>query len=223
MKLKRIRLNGAQDTPFAKLIFERVAATRELQEKNTMQALKLTAAAYLEAAMKIADTTPEKLAVLRKKLETPDSVGATEVSGCLRRMIAAVRSVNFPGPPSEARRWSYCMTATALAELAALRSSIFELAALAVLIATSEHPDDFGTNESLADHEKHLVALRLRIEELDRAIATAYTADDILIGKPDDKGNSRVTFKLSDGAVTVGPEESAGERLANWMVSQQAT
>jgi hypothetical protein len=61
-----------------------------------------------------------------------------------------------------------------------------------------------------------LVELGLRRDELYREIETAHTAADLLVGQPDSSGRCDVTFKLSNGAVSLGPH--SGERLINFLL-----
>jgi hypothetical protein len=108
------------------------------------------------------------------------------------------------------------LTPEALSEIVSLHSTTFEVAALAALIATEQHPQDFGTCENLDSHYKHLNDLALRRDELFEQIENAHTADDLLVGAPDTNGRCDVTFKVSGGAVPLGPH--AGERLVNFLL-----
>src|SRR3990172_5968654 len=199
MKIIPVRKLKANGSAFAGLVAERVELTQELRSLNTVQAIKLTPRVFLREAIAVARTTPERLARLHDTL-TDGAPGLDQTHGALRRMIAAVRSVNFSGPPRELRRLNYLLTGDALAELAAVGSSSFELFALAVQIAGEQHPEDFGTCEDSGAYDRRLLELTMRRDELDARIAKEYTADDLLIGAPDSKGMAPGSFRLSGGA-----------------------
>jgi hypothetical protein len=218
MKLKHRpqlkKRNGAAS--FDAVVAEAVAVTRELRALDQLANAKLSPDAFLKLAIKIADTTPERLAELREKLERPNTFGLFELAGVLRRFTIAFRSPNWPGPSRELRRYNFLLTPEALSEIVSLHSTTFEIAALAALIATEQHPQDFGQCEDLDKHYKHLNDLALRRDELYEQIETAHTAADLLVGQPDSSGRCDVTFKLSGGAVSLGPH--AGERLVNCLL-----
>lgn len=207
--------NGSR---FADLVRARIETEKQFRQLDTLEASKLSAPAFLKAAMRLASTTEPRLKELREKLKLDEqsSFGLSEVAQARRRMSASIRSRNFSGPPSELRRWNFCITPTAIAELAVLRSSTFELAAVAVMDTVETHPEVFGTNESLPDHYRRIADLRLRLDELDAQIAEGYTAADLII---DDKGMAY--FALSGGKVPVGPKASAGERLINFLIAEE--
>lgn len=216
MKLKRKLKLKPKGVAFADLVREAVEVTRELRALDNVAASKLTAEAYLRDAMRIAQTTSERLAKLRSELERPTGHNTFEAAATLRRMVAAIRSSNWPRPPRELRRLNFLTTPETVAELAALGSSTFELFALGVQIAAEKHSADFGNCEDGDGYDRRLLDLAMRRDELYRQIENAYTSNDLLIGEPDAQGRSVVSFKLSGGAVPLGPH--AGERLVNWML-----
>jgi hypothetical protein len=191
----------------------------ELRALDVPAQRKLTGPAFLATAMTIAETTPERLAALREKVFDP--IANFETKAVLRRMTTAFRSQNWAGPSRELRRYNYnfMLTSQSLSEVLALGSTTFEVAALAVLIATEQHPEDFGTCADLLAYEKRLLELALRRDELYQHIETEYTANDLVVGEPDRHGNAHVTFKISNGVVPLGP--NAGERLTNWALANE--
>jgi len=214
MRKPKPKLDGA----LAEIVAECVAIEQERKARDTLAAWKLSASAFLREAIRIADTTPERLRSLREKIFDPENPIWFEAKAALRRMVVSIRSPNWPGPSRELRRYNFLLTEESLGEVVALGSSTFELAALAVLICAEEHPDAFGTCEDLVAQDTKLMELALRRDELYKLIETQYTADDLLIGTPDGKGHSVVSYKMSGGAVPLGP--NAGERLVNFMLSQ---
>lgn len=189
-----------------------------LRTLSTVAASKLTTSAFRKMARQVAlgtGSSEERLAECRKWAEelAPESVKAT-----LRRMVAAARSLNFPTPPRELRRFNYLTTADAVAELAARGFNSFELFAAASEIATEQFPGDFGTCSDLQAQERRIVELTLRRDALFGRIANEWTNDDIDFRDGDSQGRVRVTYRFTDGAVPVWPKENAGERLVNWVL-----
>lgn len=201
---------------YAALVAEALEVERELRGLNTAEAAKLTPAAYLREATAIAHTTAEKLAALHAELERRTLVNA---QAALRRMVAAVRSVNYGRPPRELRRLNHLLTGDALAELAMLNHSSFELFALAVQIAGAGHPEDFGACTDSAAYDLRLVELQLKRDDLLARLAAEFTADDLLIGETDKAGRAQVSLKIAAGAVPLGP--NVGARLVNHLLSKE--
>jgi hypothetical protein len=214
-----MRLQRRNGSALDSIIKEALAVEHELRTLNTLDAQKLAPMPYVRAAIAVARTTTERLAKLREELEG-NKPGMDAARWAYRMMITAIRTPNFPAPPSELRRLNFLLTADALAELAALGFSSFELFAVCAQVAAEKYPQDFGTCEDTQAHEKRVLELTLHRDELFARIANEYSADDIVIEDPDGEGRARVTFRISDGKVTVGPKQSAGERLVNWLLSQ---
>jgi len=211
-KLK-LKANGA----FATLVHECAEITKELRAHDTLAACKLSAPAFLREALRIAGITEQRLGEVEEKLSDP--LRWFEARAVIRRLTAAFASVNWVAPSAEIRRYNWAMTAEALAEIVAVGSSTFEIAALAAKHAMEKYPESFGSCTDLAAHQKRLVELTLRRDELRHQIETQYTSDDLLIGEPNAQGNARVSFKLSGGAVPLGP--NLGERLTNWLIANE--
>ena len=214
MKRPMIKQNGSR---FGELVAERVAVAKELRAASTLAALKLTGEAFKKETLTIARSTPERVNALLAALEQPRSFATGEVKAALRRMVIACRSVNFPGPPRELLRLNFLLTAEALAELVALGSNSFELFAAAAQIAVAKHPEAFGQCTDTAAHEKRVLALTLKLDEIDKRIVTEFSVGDLLFAEPD----GRATFKISGGEVPVFPKENAAERLCSWILQQE--
>lgn len=216
MKLK-MKSNGGILTA---LVTEAGEVVKELRVLDTPAAAKLTAPAFVAAAIMIAHTTPERLAKLRGEIEHPTGHNTGNIAATLRRMVVAIRSPNFPRPPTELRRLNYLTTPETVAELAALGSSTFELFALAAQIAAEKHPDAFGECTDSAAHDRQLIDLALKREELYSRISKGWGPTDVETSAPDSHGRVLQTFTLSQGQVSVHPLGNAGERLTNWFLGQ---
>jgi len=214
--IRKSKANGA----FATVLTEACKVVQEFRQMGTLAALKLTPAAFAASALRIANTDPQRLAALEAALDQP-TFEACEAKASMRRMMVAFRSANFPGPPRELRRLNYLLTPAAVAELAVLGSSTFELAALAAKVATEKFPQDFGTCENIGEHEKRLLALGLKRDELYEQISEEVGTADIVTSAPDSEGRVTQTFACSHGLVSLHPKDNAGERLISWMLNQE--
>jgi hypothetical protein len=194
-----------------------VDVVKQLRALDAPAARKLTGKAYLRDAMRIADTTLERLRGLQEKLSPYSPF--FETKAFIRRAMAAIRSPHWPSPARELRRYNHMLTPEALSEIVMLDSSTFEVFALAVLIATERHPEAFGNCTDIEAYEARIVALTLERDALYEKIERQYTADDLLIAEADKHGKAAVSFKITGSAVPLGPQ--AGERLVAWMLAQK--
>jgi hypothetical protein len=222
----RIREKVKNGSRFSELVAELVAAKREFAQLNTPSAGKLTPDAFAKRARKIAwPDLPDAQALaecvkLRDVLFSSHETSArSETLSSLRRMVAAYRSWNWAGPATELRRLNWAMSPEAIAELIGMKSGTFALSAVAALIAAEQHPGDFGTCEDLSQHQERLVSTRLRIDELQEQIKTAWVPDDLIID-PADK--LPLAIKLGDGNVLLHPVGTLGERAANFLMAQNS-
>ena len=211
-KRKHKQLSGHSE-----LVLQAAKVVQELQVKSTCAAMKLTQDAFLRNALRIARSTSERLVQLEASIKQ-DSL--FETADALRRMCAAVRTPNWTAPPQELRRLNYLITPGVVSELAMAGSSTFELFALAAKITAERYPEAFGSCEDTAAHDKRLLELTLERDELFAKIENSYTADDLSIDSPDERGFARVTFKISGGSVPIGL--NAGERLVGWMLASKS-
>lgn len=208
----------ANGSAFSALIDERVQLEKDFRATQAPRQSKCSAAAMSRISLAVAHSNPERLARVRAELERGPGLDAA--CAALRRMGLFARSANCGRPPRELRRLNFLLTGDALAELAVIGSSSFELFALAVQLAAEQHPEDFGDCEDPDAADRRLIELATRRDELDRCIAAAWSHEDIDIGPLDSDGRALITFKLTGGAVPLAPKENAGERLVNWILAQ---
>lgn len=215
----------------AALVAECFPIVQELRRMDTPIESKLTAKASLSAAIRVAfgksKAQPDAIKSLREleqKIFHSEPPAWFQAQGVVRRMGAAFRSSNWPGPSAEMRRYNFLMSADALAEIVALGSSTFEIAALAMLLATEKFPESFGACEDLTAHYQRIVELSVKRDELYKQIEEmTYAPEDILTSDADSKGRVTQTFALSNGKVMVHPKAGRGERLVTWMLNNQAS
>jgi hypothetical protein len=138
-------------------------------------------------------------------------------------MIQFLKGPNWSFAPKEARRLGFLTTDATNGELAARRNSSVELFCVAVQIAGEKHPECFGTNENSDHYARRFAELSEQQRDLFAKIGTTLTADDLYFRRPDEKKLADVSFKLSHGSVPVVPQDSAGERLVNFLIANGRT
>lgn len=219
LNLKHRKPNSSNDTSaFNDLVRRAMEVTLALKDMETSTARKLSADALVRETLAKINGTLKRVASLRSALENHEP-GFDHSRPTLNRMIQFLRGPNAGFPPKEARRLNFLTTDATNGELAAQRYSSVELYCVAIQLAGERYPECFGTNENSAAWESRFAELTRQQCELFSKVGTALTADDLDIGKPDMKGHSMVSFKLSGGRVPIAPQDSAGERLVNYLIA----
>jgi hypothetical protein len=209
---------------FADLCAEAVQVARELRELEGPASYKLTPEAFVAEAVKLAHSTPERIAELRARLEADGGATWPASFGFLRRAVGFIRSPNCTRPPRTVARLAFLdPDDTASAEAGGLGAhGLAELFAVAATIAAERHPDAFGENRDWQAWESRLAELRRRRAELVAQLERAWTAEDVQFTEaPGDlasQGYVKATFAITDGQVTVGP--GCGERLLGWLLAR---
>jgi hypothetical protein len=108
----------------------------------------------------------------------------------------------------------------ARAELQEAGFSLWEAWALALQDCQARYPHAFGTVRDPQAWRATLDELSAKRDELFTRISSGYYPDDIQIQHVRDDGYALISFALSEGAVTLGPVDSAGERLVNFLLSK---
>jgi len=212
-------MGGSKRTAFEALVHEAVEVTQRLDVLNHAGGKMLTADAFLREMLVCARSDASRIVKLRSALDS-GSVGR-HTDATLRRMITFLRGSNCPRPPKDPQRLNFLTTDAATGELSRLGMSTAELFAVAVQIAGEDYPELFGSEESTSHIDNELATLRARQAELFKRIPAELTAADMHIGPLDPQGLARVTFKLSDGNVSIAPAENSGERLVRYLVANQ--
>ena len=216
---KKAELSGFRD-----LVDERVAVERELRHLENPKHWRLSAKAFLREQLAAARASEGELSKLRTAIESSEGLQATKST--LRRMVSFIRSPNCGRATGDIGRLKFLLAeeATTDTELLSVRGGRLLLFALAVQIAGEQAADSFGLAESSRDVDTRLVELRLRRDELDAQIATAWSPDDVQFVAHDSQGNGKQYFKATLGkkapAVAVEPRDTAGSRLASWLINE---
>jgi len=218
--IRRPRL--AATASFDELVKEAIKVSKELKALDDPRQQKLSAAALTRSLLAAIQSTPQRIATLRRALEKGAPTLA-HAHAALRRMITFCRSRNAPlGPIRDPGRLRYLSTPAADGELASLKSSSIELFVVAVELAAERHPEAFGTCDDPEGFAERLAQAKARQAELFAKIGTSFTPDDLHIPDGDAQGRSVVSFKISDGQVPIHPRDDAARRLVEYLISHRA-
>ncbi len=211
----RLKTKAAPDkgTPFERLVWEAVDVHRRLDSMETPYTSPkrpLSAAAYLQESLDIANSTRDRIHDLRNKIQSGTFADAT-----LRRMTTEIAGPNRKNPPLVAGKLESLSNAATTAQLAQLGSfTTAELFALAALIAGERYPEIFGPFSSTAELKAQRDHLERRRAELFDAINNGYKREDIVT----DKRDAMPTFKLAPD-VPIAPSANAAERLVKALLA----
>ena len=160
---------------------EAVEVAHELQE--CLRNRKLTAKAFLDLAVKNADTSIQRLNLLEQATKEPDT---DAIAAFLRKAAKYVAEPTCPHPPPAEKFAKMCrvLGSDALpAELARLGYSVGEALALAVRNAGNRYPDRFGKVTNLEEHDARTEALRQKHKDLLVQMQETITGSDISYGE----------------------------------------
>lgn len=104
---------------------------------------KLSAVDFVAEAMR--NVPEEEVVRLRDALDRHDSAEISACRAALRRLVGYVRLPSVKRPPVDIRRFRWVFSSPV--ELVAVEVSPLAYVALASMIATSRHPEDFGPQE----------------------------------------------------------------------------
>jgi hypothetical protein len=199
------------------LVAEAAAIAQQVRELDTLEAHKLTPAAFLREAMAIARTDAKRLADLRKELDS-GKPGIDHVRQAFRSMVTLIKSRNCTAPPKELRRLTFLLSDSSMAEIAALRSTSFELFAAAAQFCAEKFPEVFGTAESSEGIKRQLLEAMERRDRLYERIGQEYGPGDTETREVNlEKGTAKIYFRGTD--VLVYPQHDCGKRLVEWHLS----
>lgn len=145
---------------------------------------KLSADAFLELAIKNAETTPKRLDALAKALSAHE--GYELAKAFIHRMSNIVGGPEFPSPPSASKfgKMARIYGPEDLAyDLHQLGFHTGELVALAVRNSIAKYPEKFGDVVDLESHNAHVAELKDKRESLLQGMADAITGPDIELHK----------------------------------------
>lgn len=180
---------------------------------------KLTAKAFLQAAMEIANIDKKRLVSLEKMLAHKT---AEPLRGFVARAVARLRDGSYSYPPDKLNRIRYLGSDEVAGVMGGHQTNYFEMFALAVKICGDRHPEAFGTIENWPAYQAQVRHIRDTVAAMNVMITTEVKGSDLHI-VDGGNGTARVTFTLSDGEVSLYPVKDAGERLVNWVLNHPGT
>ena len=198
-----------------KLIKKGVPIYEELQEL-TSKPVKLSAKGCLDMALIIAQSDEARILGLGRRLgESPESFRYTHPF--IRNVCRWIKERTFTMPTKDVRRYTWLAGPnydSVIAELGSLQSSIFELVALSIYKVTKSHPEVFGTIDNINDYHNRVNELSKELDQICNDIESGYSRSDLLFSDINSEGYAKVSFKISNGEVSVS--EGCGRRLIEW-------
>lgn len=188
-----------------------------IRKETLFSSYNLTPSAWVREALKNADSTHDRLDVLKKHLTERDRAFAATLMA-YRNAKKYIASPNLPKPPADMKRLSWLAGSKfdlVVAELSSIGSSFFELFALASREVATDHPEFFGPVEDWDSYQAELQDVKEKYIEVLKKIESSYDASDLIVSEIDNEGYGRVSFKISKGTVPLGKDSA--ERLLIWL------
>jgi hypothetical protein len=206
---------------FAQIMAEAVALADGLEAAQQFECTRLAAEPYLAAALALAGRTREQIETLDARLRAlPPEEAYRPVQVFVETVYKhAIDPRGYSQPPQlhelpgeHVTRVSNAVLAMTCNDLGVIR---MELAAVAALRATRDHPEAFAKGcADIAQHQEHLRAAHAKLRATLERAANSWTRSDIFYR------SGLATFTLSGGAVHIGGGEGdveAAERLLHWL------
>lgn len=223
MKITLERKKTARSPSWLDAVALALSVERELKQLNERASVKLTAEAFVAAALASAGATQEKTDTLRRALEADNGRTCPTAARAVRELVAFIRSGNCPRPTAQVGRLRiFDRDGLAAAEIQPLGGAgLLDLQAVAALVAAGRFPESFGTNTNWGAWEERRAQLAEQRTALLQRIEREFTPEDLTFIEPSEQrlraeGYMRVGFVLTGGAVSVGP--GCGERLVSWLL-----
>jgi hypothetical protein len=210
----KLKLRKRASTPFNEAVEQGADVTRRLDRLVQADSQRFSAKALFKETLAIIGSTAERIARLRRKIESSDPAFAHS-RPTHRRIQTFLLSGNWIGPLRNPARLGHLGTPATDAELARIGYSLPELYLVSVQTLAESHPEAFGKVESSEKLSQEVTQLRERQKQLYEKIQTTFTPADL------EERNGHVTFKLSDGNVALTPTDNAAERLVNYLISKR--
>jgi hypothetical protein len=110
----------------------------------------------------------------------------------------------------------------AVLELGGHVEKLFLLWVVAAELAYQQNPGVFGTVEDLAAHKAKVAELEAKRKELHAKFPSTWGHNDLHIGRITSDGAALITFVKASGEVPVHPPETAGQRLVEYLLREEA-
>ena len=161
---------------------------------------------------------------IKARLEGADFERASGTGAYIRDVTRQIASGRLREPPEKARigRMGYNQKDEAVLELGGRPERLFLLLVIAAERACQQNAEVFGTVEDLGAHKAKLAELEAKRKELYAAFPTTWTHGDMHVGRITSDGAALITFKLAPGEIPLHPFATAGERLIEFLLREEA-
>lgn len=197
------------------LVEQAASLQQQLAASDTPQNRKLTAKAFVAAALQMPGSDAEQAKLIASVVGQPEN---RELAAAWHRL--ALQLVE-PGTSSPITRLGGFVgeAGVVLARLGCTENS---LQAAVTMELAKTRPDTFGagTADTGAQHD----AMRAKLAALFAKIEASWTRADLRIEpvvRNAENDHSRLSFVMTNGRVFVGDGQRVAERLVNWSITQR--
>ena len=205
---------------FHELVDEALSVEKELR---ALLPGKLSLRCFISECLSRAGATYPEVEEIKARLEQTDFERNSGTGAYIRHLTREIASGRLREPPEKERigRMAWNQKDQAVLELGGQPEKLFLLLAISAELATQRNDDIFGTVEDFGGHKLRISELEARRKELYGQFPTTWTHGDLHIGRITSDGAALITFKLAPGEVPTHPPETAGERLVDYLLSQE--
>lgn len=197
-----------------------VALARSLGEMNNSP--KLSAEAFVGAALAAAGTSEARLDLVEESLDQPDYADAAAL---IRKLAEVISGSNSPSVPNPARMVQFLGAygnEAANPQLAQVGANGRDAFAIAARRAARHYPDRFGVIEDWSAFQQTLTGMHAEYDAALLGIGFALT--DLIIDGAGllpgerERGLCRVSFRCTGGAIALG--DGWQQRLVDWHLAR---
>ena len=206
---------------FNELITEALSVERELR---LLIRGRPSLRCYISECLSRADTDYTAVEEIKSRLENTGFEKTSGTGAYIRNVTREIASGRLPEPPAKERigRMGWNQKDEAVLELGGRPEKLFLLWVVAAEIAYQRNPDAFGNVEDLVAHKTRIADLQAKRAELHKRFPSTWAHGDLHIGRITSDGAALITFAKAPGEVPVHPPETAGERLVDYLLRQEA-
>jgi hypothetical protein len=206
---------------FDMLVSEALAAERELR---ALTPGKPSLRCYIAECLSRGEASYEDVEMVKERLT---DVNFSVHSGCgafVRGLTRQMLTGRISEPPAKGRVGSlfFAQKDQAILELGGQPERLFLLWVLAAEAAYQQNADIFGKVEDIAAHKARIAKLETKTKDLYSRFPSTWKHDDLWIGKITSDGAALICFQKAPQEVPVYPPASAGERLVDYLLRQEA-
>ena len=206
---------------FNELVTEALSVERELR---LLIPGRPSLRCYISECLSRADTDYTAVEEIKSRLENTGFEKTSGTGAYIRNVTREIASGRLREPPEVGRigRMGWNQKDEAILELGGRPEKLFLLLVIAAEIAYQRNVDAFGTVEDLGAHKARIGELEAKRKELYAAFPTTWTHGDMHVGRITSDGAALITFKLAPGEIPLHPFATAGERLIEFLLREEA-